>query len=218
MRIARINEIDPIPVVNGRLAWRPVRRALGIEAFGINAYTANAGELVVEEHDETGHGAGHHEELYVVLAGRATFTVNGEELDAPPGTQVFLDDPTERRCAVATEDGTTVLAVGGARGEPYRISPWEYTFAAAPAWERQDWDEVERLLREGLDAHPHNPSLLYNLACALARKGSTDDALDLLTDALAAEPRYRKLAEADTDFDSVRSDPRFSAAVQPPSA
>ena len=69
-----------------------MRRTLGIGAFGINAYTANAGELVVEEHDETGAGAGHHEELYVVVTGRATFTVDGESFDAPIGTMVFLPD------------------------------------------------------------------------------------------------------------------------------
>jgi tetratricopeptide (TPR) repeat protein len=218
VRIARIDEIEAIPVVGGRLAWRPVRRTLGIEAFGINAYTADAGQLVVEEHDETGHGAGHHEELYVVLAGRATFTVDANEIDAPPGTLVFLDDPSERRGAVAAEDGTTVLAIGGTRGKPYRVSAWESWFAAAPAWERQDWDEAERLLREGLELHPGNPSVLYNLACALARKGETDEAMELLTQALAVEPRYREGAVSDPDLESLRSDRRFSAAVRPPSA
>ena len=218
MRTVRIDEIEPIPVVDGKLAWRPVRRTLGIEAFGINAYTADAGELVVEEHDETGHGAGHHEELYVVVAGHATFTVDDEEIDAPPGTLVFLDDPKERRGAVATADGTTVLAIGGARGEAYRVSPWEYAFASTPASRRQDWDEAERLLREGLDAHPANPSLLYDLACVRAQQGKTDDAIDLLRQALEAEPKYRKYAETDADLDPLRADPRFTAAVGSPSA
>src|SRR4029453_3876490 len=95
VKLARIDEIAPIPVVGGELQWRPVRRTLGVEAFGINAYTADAGELVVEEHNETGPGAGHHEELYVVITGRATFTVDGESFDAPVGTLVFLDDPRE---------------------------------------------------------------------------------------------------------------------------
>jgi hypothetical protein len=60
VKVVRIEEIEPVPVVGGELQWRPLRRTLGIEAFGINAYTASAGELVVEEHDETGAGAGHH--------------------------------------------------------------------------------------------------------------------------------------------------------------
>lgn len=53
MRTVRISDLEPIPVVDGRLEWRPIRRTLGIEAFGINAYTANTGGLVIEEHDET---------------------------------------------------------------------------------------------------------------------------------------------------------------------
>jgi tetratricopeptide (TPR) repeat protein len=218
MRTVRIDDIEPIPVVDGKLAWRPVRKTLDVKAFGINAYTADADELVVEEHDETGHGAGHHEELYVVVSGHATFTVDGKELDAPTGTLVFLEDPKERRAAKAKEDGTTVLAIGGARGEAYRVSAWEYNFGASPAWSRGDWAEAEALLREGLEAHPQNPSILYNLACLLAQAGRRDEALDLLGQAIEGEPKYRTYAERDTDFDSLRDDPRFTEALGPPSA
>ena len=55
--------------------WRPVRRRLGITAFGINAYTGEPGENVVEKHDEERLG---HEELYVVVSGRARFELDGE--------------------------------------------------------------------------------------------------------------------------------------------
>ena len=104
----RLDEIEPIPVVEGTLLWRPVRRTLDIGAFGINAYVApNAGDDVVEEHTETSLG---HEELYLVLAGRARFTLDGETLDAPAGTLVFLRDPAVKRHARAEEAGTTVLA------------------------------------------------------------------------------------------------------------
>ena len=210
MKVTRIQEIEPIPVVGGELQWRPLRRTLGIEAFGINAYTANAGELVVEEHDETGAGAGHHEELYVVVTGHATFTVDGEEVDAPVGTCVFLDKPEERRGARAVEDGTTVLAIGGVRGEPFTISPWEFAFAGTPAWEAKRYDEAKALLVEGLELHPGNASLLYNLACVEALMGDKDAALDHLAQA-ATNPRVREWAKTDSDLDSIRDDPRFSA-------
>ena len=86
----RLDEIEPISVVGGTLLWRPVRRTLDVGAFGINAYTApNAGDDVVEEHTEETLG---HEEVYVVLSGRATFTLDGETLDAPAGTAVFVRD------------------------------------------------------------------------------------------------------------------------------
>jgi hypothetical protein len=130
VKTLRIDELEPIPVVDGKLDWRPIRRTLGIEAFGINAYTANSGHLVVEEHDETGAGAGHHEELYVVITGRATFTVNGESFDAPVGTLVFLDDPKQLRAARAVDDGTTVLAIGGARGQGRSDEALEHVQAA----------------------------------------------------------------------------------------
>jgi len=212
MKVARIADIEPIPVVGGELQWRPVRRTLGIEAFGINAYTADAGAMVVEEHDETGAGAGHHQELYVVVTGRATFTVDGESFDAPVGTCVFLDDPKERRGARAAEDGTTVLAIGGVRGQAFRVSPWEFAFAAVPAWDAQRYGEAKKLLQEGLELHPGNTSLLYDLACVEALMGDKDDALEHLREA-AANPRLREHALTDSDFDSLRDDPRFSAAL-----
>jgi hypothetical protein len=217
VKVARLQEIEPIPVVGGELQWRPLRRTLGIGAFGINAYTANAGELVVEEHDETGAGAGHHEELYVVVTGHATFTVGGEEIEAPVGTCVFLDDPKERRGARAVEDGTTVLAIGGERGTAYKVSPWEFAFAATPAWEAKRWDDVKALYHEGLELHPGNVSLLYNLACAEALMGDKEAALEHLAEA-ARDPRFRGFAETDSDFDSLRDDPRFSQALGSPPA
>jgi mannose-6-phosphate isomerase-like protein (cupin superfamily) len=218
VKTVRIEDIAPIPVVGGELQWRPVRRTLGIEAFGINAYTADAGEMVVEEHDETGSGAGHHEELYVVVTGRGTFTVDGESFDAPVGTLVFLDDPKERRSAHAVEDGTTVLAIGGVRGQPFRVSPWEYYFAATPAIEAKRWDEALPLLRQGLEQYPGNPSMLYNLGCVEALAGEGDAALEHIGAAVAAEPKFAKFAQEDGDLDAIRDDPRFSEAVGPPPA
>ena len=213
MKTVRIDEIEPIAVVDGALQWRPLRRTLGIKAFGINAYTANAGDLVVEEHDETGAGAGHHEELYVVVAGRARFTVDGEEIDAPGGTCVFLDDPKERRAARALEDGTTVLAIGGERGAAFEVSPWEFAFAGAPAWEAKRYGEAKALLVEGLETHPGNASLLYNLACAEAMLGEKDEALAHLAEAVE-NPRFLEFAKTDSDLDSLRDDPRFQELVR----
>jgi hypothetical protein len=212
VKVVRIEEIEPVPVVGGELQWRPLRRTLGIEAFGINAYTASAGELVVEEHDETGAGAGHHEELYVVVTGRATFTVDGEEIDAPVGTCVFLDRPEEQRGARAVEDGTTVLAIGGVRGEAFRVSPWEFAFAGMPAYEAERYDDAKALLLEGLEVHPGNASLLYNLACMEALSGDKDAAFEHLAQAVS-NARFRGFAETDTDLDSLRDDPRFTAVV-----
>ena len=111
--IASLTEIESVKAV-GTLRWTPLRKHFGITAFGISAYTAaEAGQDVVEEHTEETLG---HEELYVVVAGRATFVLDGEEKDVPAGSVVFLRDPKVKRFARAEEPGTTVLAVGGKPG------------------------------------------------------------------------------------------------------
>ena len=205
----RFDELDSIPLFEG-LVWHPVRRRLGIRAFGINAYTAeNSGQLVVEEHDETGGGAGGHEELYVVISGRAIFTLNDETLEAPAGSLVFISDPTVRRKAVADEQGTLVLAIGGQPGRSYEISPWEWYFAAMPAFREEHWDEAIALMEDGLAERPGHPSLLYNLACAESRAGRPLDALTHLQAAIVSDPFYADRAREDPDFDSIRREPGF---------
>ena len=104
-------------------AWAPVRHALDIAAFGVNAFTASdSGAEVIEDHDESD---SRHEELYVVLTGRAEFTVGDESFEAPAGTLVAVRDPDLRRVARATQPRTTVLAVGGVVGEAFEPRPWE---------------------------------------------------------------------------------------------
>jgi hypothetical protein len=38
--VHRIDDLEKIPVTGADINWRPIRRPLGIRAFGINAYTA----------------------------------------------------------------------------------------------------------------------------------------------------------------------------------
>src|SRR5581483_377999 len=53
----------------------------------------------------------------LVLSGRATFTVGGDEIAAPAGTLVYISDPAAERLAVADEDGTVILSIGAPRAE-----------------------------------------------------------------------------------------------------
>jgi mannose-6-phosphate isomerase-like protein (cupin superfamily) len=206
----RLEDLDEIPVTD-TLLWRPVRRRLGVEAFGVNAYTArNAGDEIIEEHDETGSGAGHHEELYFVTSGRVTFTVAGEELDAPAGTFVFVRDPSARRHGVAKEAGSTVLAIGGRRGEGFEVSPWEHYFSAIPHAKQGDFTRAAEVTAEGLARHPDNPSLLYNLACFEAQAGHRSEALEHLRRAFDLDPeKIHSWAAQDSDLDSIRADPAY---------
>jgi quercetin dioxygenase-like cupin family protein len=116
--VAHLDDLDRYPLDDEGLLWRPVRRRLGITAFGTNAFTAEKGtERVVEEHYEKDG----HEELYFVASGRATFVLGDEEIDAPAGTFVHAE-PGTKRGAVATEPNTTVLAIGAKPGVPHEIS------------------------------------------------------------------------------------------------
>lgn len=209
--VARIDELDAIPVAEG-LVWRPVRRRFGIESFGVNAYSSEGvGGHVVEEHDESGSGAGGHEELYVVVRGHATFTVDGKRVDAPAGTLVYVRNPALTRSAIAEEEGTVVLAVGGEPGSAYDVSPWETSFAAMPLLRAGRWAEAIDLLEEGLRAHPGNPSILYNLACAESQAGQPLEALVHLQAAIYARPEYADRARVDPDFEPIRDEPGFPA-------
>jgi mannose-6-phosphate isomerase-like protein (cupin superfamily) len=205
-RTLQISDLEPVPALDGKLLWHPLRHALGVSAFGVNAYTApRAGDDVVEEHTE---GSGH-EELYVVLAGSARFTIDGEQLDAPAGTCVFLPDGETQRYAVALEDGTRVLAVGASPGKPFEVSAWEWAFRAEPHREAGDWDGAAAIVAEGLAEKPGNARLLYELACIEALAGHPDEAVEHLRAALAAEPQLRDRAAGDSDLDPLRDRPDF---------
>ena len=205
----RIDEIEPIPVVNGTLLWKPLRRTLDIGAFGMNAYLApSAGDDVVEEHTEQSLG---HEEVYVVLTGRATFTLNDEMLDAPAGTVVFIRDPLVKRHARAEERGTQVLAVGGPRDAPYEPSPWEDYFAAERHRSSGNYEAYVAELEDAAARRPDHPATLYNLACAEALAGRPDDALGHLRRALELKPDWAEMASKDEDFAALFDRPDWPA-------
>jgi mannose-6-phosphate isomerase-like protein (cupin superfamily) len=201
----RLDEIEPIPVVGGTLLWRPVRRALDVGAFGINSYVApNAGDDVVEEHTER---LLQHEEVYIVLSGHATFTLDAATVDAPAGTAVFVRDPHVKRHARADEPGTSVLAVGGRRGGAYEPSGWEHAFAAEKHRAAGDYEAMVAEIAAGVELHPDDPALLYDLACAEALAGRADDGLAHVRRALELKPEWEDHARKDTDLISLHDAP-----------
>jgi quercetin dioxygenase-like cupin family protein len=190
MKRLHLDEIESLPALDGELQWKPVRHALGIDAFGINAYRAeNEGDLVVEEHEDP------HQELYVVVAGRARFRSDGEELDAPAGSLVLFA-PGEHRVAHAAEAGTTVLAVGAeaARFEP---SAWEYGFRAAGLTELGRLDEAREAIAEGQERYPDDGWFHVALARLAALEGNVESAREELRLAASSEPALLEIARAD---------------------
>jgi tetratricopeptide (TPR) repeat protein len=212
-KVTTLAEME-IPTSQPALRWATIRTTLGIEAFGVNAWTAGeAGQAVIGEHDEvSGSDAGRHQELYVVLSGRATFTVDGKDFEAAAGTVVFVRDPATKRKAVAAEPETTVLAVGARAGEVFTPSTWERAASAFRFFATKEYDKAYEVLAKAHQEYPEDARVLYNLACAESMLGRSDDALGHLEQSLAEE-RFRDAARTDTDFDPIRNDPRFAALV-----
>src|SRR2546423_13721494 len=107
------------PTEYGR--WQQLNAPLGVDAFGLNAIVCDPGEDFDIAHDEQDSG---HQEAYVVVAGRAAFTVGDERIEAGPGTVVSAPDPSQVRSYVALEPGTRIVCVGSAPGSPHPYGEW----------------------------------------------------------------------------------------------
>ena len=208
--VARLDEIEELS--DGRCPWRPVRHHFGITAFGINAWTGHdAGDRIINEHDEADDEDAP-EELYLVQQGRATFELDGERVDAPAGTFVYVA-PTTKRTAFAEEPGTTIVAVGGTPGKAYEPFGWEVWRPIHHLYEAGDYAEAAQRGRDLAGAHPEYPVVLYNVACCESLAGQPGEAIEHLRLAIARSDRFRSLAAEDSDFDPIRDDPAFKELV-----
>jgi mannose-6-phosphate isomerase-like protein (cupin superfamily) len=204
-QIARLDDIER----RGRNI--PVREHLGIHAFGINAYRRGEDGTLINEHDE----AGGQEELYIVLDGGATFEIDGETVDAPAGTFLYVPPEARRK---ATGDGT-VLAIGGTVGEAYQAidwgQAWPFHSASLTAYGEKRYADALASVREGLEREPDHPGLHYNYACFATLAGETgDETFGHLHRSVELFPQFRTQARSDDDFAAVRDDPRFEEALR----
>jgi mannose-6-phosphate isomerase-like protein (cupin superfamily) len=206
--IAHVDELDALPINGGEFVWRPVRRRFGISAFGTNAYTAEEpGQRLIEEHRESDG----HEEMYVVLRGRATFELDGDEVDAPAGTIVYAR-PGTKRGAFAAEARTAVLAVGAKPGVLFEPSRWEDIFAASSYAELGELDRARSLVQGTLERWPDTWQGFYNAACIEARFGDPETAIAHLKRSVELDAEStRQAAAGDSDLDSIRERPDYPA-------
>jgi hypothetical protein len=206
MQVARLDDIER----RGRSI--PVREHLGIHAFGVNAYTPGEDGTLINEHDESGPGQ---EELYIVLDGKATFEVDGETVDAPAGTLIFVPPNLMRK---ATGEGT-VLALGATPGEAYQGmdwgEAWPFQSESMAAYGEQRYGDALDAVRRGLEKVPDHAGLHYNYACFATLAGETgDETFGHLKRSVELFPRFREQARTDDDFAAVRDDPRFEEALR----
>lgn len=211
--VATLDDLEPAPRLapdspdDGRKRF-DVRRRLEITAFGVSAFSAPSGIEVVREHDETLLGEAGQEELYVVLKGSARFEIDGESVEAPTGAMVNVQ-PTAKRKATATEDGTTILVVGGTPGKAYEPAPEEAQGAFA-AYSAGDYDEALAKQLVVVEKQPDNPVAHFNAGCFSARAGRADEAIEHLRRSIELNDRVKELIATDEDLDSIREDERFA--------
>jgi hypothetical protein len=203
-----LDELERLPGP-ATLTWSAVRAHFDIRAFGTNAYTANEpGDDVVEPHTERADApGGGHQELYFVARGRARFTLDGDTIDAPAGTYVFVRDPGVHRHAVAEEAGTTVLSFGGP--PTFEPSAWEWSFAALAALDHGDGARARELIADGLRKHPESAGLHWALAAVRLAEDDRDGAIEALRATLERAPDAAAEIRADDRFAPLLGDPRF---------
>ena len=205
-KVARLEDIER----RGRSI--PVREHLGIHAFGVNAFTSDENGTLINEHDEAGSGQ---EELYIVLDGTASFEIDGETLDAPAGTLLYVRPESQRK---ANGDGT-VLALGATPGQAYQAidwgEAWPFHHASMTAYGEQRYADALASVRGGLEVMPDHPGLHYNYACFATLAGETgDETFDHLQRSVELFPPFREQARSDDDLAAVRQDPRFDEALR----
>jgi len=140
--------------------------------------------------------------------GAATFEIDGEPVEAAAGSLVYVQ-PTATRKATATEEGTTILVVGGVPGRAYELAPEEAGEALA-AYNAADYETAIAKQLVVVEKRPDDPVAHFNAGCFAARAGRADDAIEHLRRAVELNERIKDLISTDEDLDGIRADQRFA--------
>lgn len=209
-QILDLHTVEPIPF-HSRDGQKllTIQRLLDYRVAGINGWIGDPGEPLVPQHTEDSDN----EELYVVVQGHATFTIDGREVDAPAGTLLHLQ-PGEDRVAVSKAPATIVVAVGATIGQGFEPQGWT-SFVAADHYRREGrLAESKAAVQEMIDMHPGHWGPLYNAACFEALAGNADAAFAYLQQSLQLDTQaVRQHAPGDSDLDSLHDDPRWKKVV-----
>ena len=151
-----------------------------------------------------------------MVAGRATFVLDGEEKDVPAGSRRLPPRP----------EGEALRARGGAEHDRARrrrqarvheTSAWEYFFAAYAVVD-EDPDRAIAEIEAGLAEKPDHPGLHFHLACIYTRAGRLDEAGTALDRALELDPKLQKWAGEDEDLRRLSRNEDLSEASSRESA
>jgi uncharacterized cupin superfamily protein len=110
--------------------FQPLRRLLGVTTFGLN--------LIVLQPGQTGriHRHEHQEEVYLVLEGELSLSIEGEEHRVPTGGIVRVAPDVRRQLVNRRPQRVALLALGGATEHVGRdgeaFVSWDATQGASP--------------------------------------------------------------------------------------
>jgi len=119
-QVADVNDVPPVKP-DWPQTWKSIRHHFGITAFGMNAVTKDAGQVLIPEHDERASGQ---QEIYFVHAGEAVATLGDERVTVPAGGLIGVEPDVTRKIE-STASPTTLLCVGGTPGVAYEVGAWE---------------------------------------------------------------------------------------------
>jgi glyoxylase-like metal-dependent hydrolase (beta-lactamase superfamily II) len=144
------------------------------------------------------------------------------------GSQVFYTEPTEPDLIVVSVGSFADPSFPPPTESGYdtRRHPWvglpdsiqrgayELWDPARPLYEAGEYAEAAEMGRKLLEAHPDQASLFYNVACCESLAGQTADALQHLRRSIEMWDGLRGMANGDSDFDPIRTEPEFGELVR----
>lgn len=115
--VHRLNEESAITGVFDGVTFHPLRKLLGVSAFGISVIDLAPGdgtsEYPLHRHDEDGQT-----EVYVVSRGGGHVEIDGERIDATAGDMVLVGPEPERQW-FAGPAGMRLITIGAPAGAAY---------------------------------------------------------------------------------------------------
>ena len=102
--------VNSLDALGDGYGFRKIRKALGVDAFGVNAI------VFPPQYEGPNHYHDTQDELYFVHTGSARVEVGGEERILGPGGLVHVESTTPRCVSNASDDEDLVLLVVGGRG------------------------------------------------------------------------------------------------------
>jgi uncharacterized cupin superfamily protein len=114
MSEARVSHVDEIEGMHGGI-FQPIGSTLGVTAFGVNLENFPQGHYGYPEHD---HGTDGQEEVYFVISGRATLTIDDEPHELRAGSVAYVPSGTKRRFTTP-DSAVQLIAIGGAPDKPF---------------------------------------------------------------------------------------------------